>query len=373
LPCALSRCVRRSASENSDDASSVEILVPGFDELFEMIRALVMCHSPSGVEGEIDTFLLEQFARLRPATELDASGNIVATIPGTGSGSIAITAHKDEIGASVATIEDDGRIKLRPLGGSYPWIYGEGVMDLLGDRDVVQGVLSFGSRHISHASPQFAQMGSAPVKWQDAWIEGRLTKAELAAAGVRPGTRVVVGKHRKAPIRLKDDIASYTLDNKASLAILLALADRIRNPGPTVHLVATTREEIGAIGALYFTRNQPVDALIALEIAPISIEYSINFGPEPVLFVEDSFSLYHDGLNNEIRAAAEQIGMNIQLASIHGFGSDASLAMKYGHVPRSACLGFPAHNTHGFEIASLESIANCVEILVEYCAMRSKD
>jgi len=34
----------------------------------------------------------------------------------------------------------------------------------------------------------------------------------------------MVGKHRKRSLRLKDHIASYTLDNKASVAILLALA-----------------------------------------------------------------------------------------------------------------------------------------------------
>ena len=87
---------------------------------------------------------------------------------------------------------------------------------------------------------------------------------------------MVVGKHRKRPLRLKDWIASYTLDNKASVAILLALAECLKEPAVNVYLVASAKEEVGAIGALYFTQRQPLDALIALEICPLAPEYPIH-------------------------------------------------------------------------------------------------
>ncbi|MHC5722338.1 MAG: M42 family peptidase, partial [Nostoc sp.] len=89
------------------------------------------------------------------------------------------------------------------LGGSFPWVYGEGVVDLLGDNETISGILSFGSRHVSHESPQKVHQEDTTVKWENAWIETKLTSAELEAAGIRPGTRMVIGKHRKHPIRLK--------------------------------------------------------------------------------------------------------------------------------------------------------------------------
>jgi hypothetical protein len=49
---------------------------------------------------------------------------------------------------------------------------------------------------------------------------------------------MVVGKHGKRPLRLKDWIASYTLDNKVSVAILLALAEYLKESGVNVYLVA---------------------------------------------------------------------------------------------------------------------------------------
>jgi putative aminopeptidase FrvX len=338
------------------------------DALFESIRDLVMRHSPSGAETEVDNLLKARFHELGVAVESDASGNLIAKIPGQGGPRLAITAHKDEIGAIVTAVGDEGRLKVRKLGGSFPWVYGEGVVDLLGDSACVSGVLSFGSRHVSHASPQFAHKDTAPLRWADAWVETKLSVAELAEAGVYPGTRMVVGKHRKAPIRLgPNHIASYTLDNKASLAILLELARRVKQAPFEIYLIASAKEEVGAVGALYFTRRQEIDALIALEISPIAPEYTIADGLAPVLLAEDSYGLYDLSLNTVIRRAAAELKIPLQMAVINGFGSDASIAMKAGHVPRAACLGFPTQNTHGYEIAHLGAIWNCVKILEAVC------
>lgn len=337
------------------------------DELFKTIEELVLHHSPSGDEREINELLIKKFANLGVEVWQDSADNIIAKIPGTSKSAIAITAHKDEIGGIVKSISEDGKVEVRKLGGSFPWIYGEGTVDLLGDNQTLTGILSFGSRHISHESPQKAQQENKPVRWEDAWIETKCSPEELKQAGIRPGTRMVVSKHRKKPFRLKDYIASYTLDNKASLAILLMLAETVKNPPKDIYLVASAKEEVGAIGALYFSNRQPLDALIALEICPISSEYTILDGEAPVLLSQDGYGIYDEGLNRELRQAAENASVPVQLATITGFGSDASIAMKFGHVARAACLSFPTQNTHGYEIAHLDAIANCARILQAYC------
>ncbi|MBW4616870.1 MAG: M42 family peptidase [Desmonostoc vinosum HA7617-LM4] len=339
-----------------------------YDRLFQIIAELVMHHSPSGAEAEVNQLLMQRFAALGVEVWGDRADNIIAKIPGKYSDrAIAITAHKDEIGAIVKSLGDDGRVEVRRLGGSYPWVYGEGVVDLLGDHQTISGILSFGSRHVSHESPQKAQQEDTALKWENAWIETKLTTAELEAAGVRPGSRMVIGKHRKQPIRLKDHIASYTLDNKASVAILLALAEIVKQPVVDVYLVASAKEEVGAIGALFFTQNQRLDALIALEICPLSSEYPIEDGKNPVILAQDAYGIYDETLNGQLRYCAKQLDMSVQLTTLSGFGSDASIAMKFGHVARAACLAFPTQNTHGYEIAHLGAIANCIDLLKAFC------
>ncbi|PPT04976.1 Deblocking aminopeptidase [Geitlerinema sp. FC II] len=339
-----------------------------FEELCQTIEDLVMCHSPSGDEREIDRLLLDRFAACGVEVWKDEAENVIAKIPGKNPDrAIAITGHKDEIGAIVNDIEPDGRVNVRPLGGSFPWVYGEGVVDLLGDRATIPGILSFGSRHVSHNSPQKALQSELALNWEDAWIETKRSREHLDLVGVRPGTRVVVGKHRKRPFRIDDYITSYTLDNKASVAILLALAERVKNPLMTVYLVASAKEEVGAIGALYFTNRNRLDALIALEICPLAPEYPIEDGDAPVLLSQDGYGVYDEWLNARLRAAAQEANVPLQQAVIRSFGSDGSIAMKFGHVARAACLGFPTQNTHGFEIAPLGAIDRCIQVLASYC------
>jgi putative aminopeptidase FrvX len=110
-----------------------------------------------------------------------------------------------------------------------------------------------------------------------------------------------------------------------------------------------------------------LDTLIALEICPIAPEYPIQDGATPVLLTQDGYGVYDHGLNQELRQAAAQAHLPLQLAMLSGFGSDASIAMKFGHVARGACLGFATQNTHGYEIAHLGAIHHCIQVLQAYC------
>ncbi len=346
------------------------------DKLYEQVEHLVMLHSPSGDEVQIDEYLLSLLSGITKTEHKvwqDVAGNIIYFIPGQdATQSVAITAHKDEIAMMVQRIEPDGRLRLVRVGGSFPWIYGEGVVDILGhDPDTgkhleVQGVLSFGSRHVSHQSPQKAQQNDAPLTWDDAWVETFLTPEALTAKGVRPGTRVVIGKQRKRPLRIGEHMASYTLDNKASIAVLLLLAENLSQPRVNTYLVFSSQEEIGCLGALHYTLNQKPDELIALEVAPVAKEYPIVFNDQPVLLSSDNYSFYTLDLNHRLEQAAKSIDLVIQHCVLSGFGSDASLCIKNGHVARAACLGFPTENTHGYEIASLSALWNLYQVLLTY-------
>ena len=203
------------------------------ETVYRTLTELVALHSPSGVEAAVDAYLLRRLAE-HGSPVSDGAGNIVLRIEGRDSGPLrSVLAHKDEIGAIVKRVNEHGRLSVSKLGGSFPWIWGEGPVDVLGRNATVPGVLSFGARHVSDESDQKRQQDEAGVRWRDAWVETKLDAAALTAAGVRPGSRVVPSAARKRPVRLGADgeyVASYAIDDKGAVAGLLELAARLTSP-----------------------------------------------------------------------------------------------------------------------------------------------
>jgi putative aminopeptidase FrvX len=337
------------------------------DDTLALLTRFCAAHSPSGHDAEIDPLLAETFAQMGYDAQVDAAGNLFALRPGRGQGRAIITAHKDELGVIVKRIDHDGRLQVRPVGAVWPWAYGEGPMDVLGDDAVVPGVLCFGSRHTSEETPGFLARSGA-LTWEMAWIETFLTPPELDAAGVHIGSKAVVARERKKPVLMGNYVAAYSLDDKAALVALfdildqLALAETRRD----VVFAVTAREELGGVGASWLAARNPADVMLALEVAPVADEYHTLCDERPVVLMQDDHTVYDERLARELATAAGNLGIGLQYACVSGFGSDASFAARRGHVGRAACLGFATENTHGFEIAHLGGLLNLARLSAEW-------
>jgi putative aminopeptidase FrvX len=337
---------------------------------FRLVTELVARPAPSGVEHALDAYLEERLGAR--GLQADGAGNRLLRIAGRGEApATALAAHKDEIGAIVKRVFDDGRVRLAAVGDSFPWVWGEGPVDLLGDAATVPAVVSFGSRHVSAESAQRAAVDGGGIAWRDAWAETKHTPDELAAAGVRPGTRAVLPAARRVPTRLGPDgafVAAPNLDDRLACAVLVLLADRLERPAGDVELVFTTREETGAMGARYYGRRTDVDRLVAVEVAPTADEYGLQCGPEPVLIESDARSTLDHELGRELAAAARAEGLEPRHVVLDRYGSDASNVYADGGVGRAACIAMSTDNTHGYEIAHLDGVANVTRTLARWLA-----
>ncbi len=339
------------------------------DRLIRLIDRLVMAHSPSGNEQEVDSIIIEEFRTLSDDVWQDQAGNIVALLRGRSSeGAICLTGHKDEIGMIVSGIDEDGALIVKNIGGAYPWVYGEGVVDVLGDNRTISGVLSAGSRHTLSEHMSDLKMGEKGLSWDMVWIETKMKKEELEKAGVHVGSKVVIGKHRKRPFVMGDYICGYGLDCKAAVTILVGIMENLKGEDfpVDVYLVASSSEEIGAIGAVYSARTLPVDEIIAVEVGPVLEEFGTTNSPHPILLYQDRHVVYSERINASLAKVAEGLGLRVQRACVSSFGSDASYANKYGAAAAAACVCYPAENTHGYEICSVEGILNVGWLLSEY-------
>ena len=343
------------------------------EELIQFVEQLLLTHSPSGCEGEIDDLLLPRFREHLDEVSQDRAGNIIGVLRGESSDEpLGIVTHKDELGMIVKRVLPDGKVKLETTSSAQPWIYGEGPVDLLGDNEIVQAVLSFGARHVSQESVgvHAGKDGRQPT-WQAVWASTGLSANELSARGVQIGTPAVIGRHQKNPIRIADCIGGYGLDCKGSLGVLVAVMAEVRGKRPKrdVYFVATGREEIGVVGGCYVARKLGLEHAVAIEVGPVAMEYETRNNGSPILLYRDVGSLYDQAGNRCLLAAAESLDIPMQRAVLSSFGSDASFPLKYGLLARGNCICFPTENTHGYELASMSGIYNTARVLARFIEM----
>ncbi len=337
------------------------------EDTLDLLTRFCRAHSPSGHEDEIDPLIIAEFERRGMAAVTDAAGNIYAVRPGRGDGRIVITAHKDEIGCIVKRIDHDGRLQVRPVGGSRPWVYGEGPMDVLGSDATITGVLSFGARHVSGESPA-KRADSVPLTWEMVWIETFCSHDALDEAGIHIGTKAVVSRDRKTPLVLGDRVCAYGLDDKAAMVVLFDAIDQLGDATTEAEIVfaVTSEEETGVIGAAWLTSRLPADVLLAIEVGPVAEEYHTLCDERPVILMQDAANLYDEKVARQLTTAAMNLEVGVQYACVSSFGSDASHTSKYGQTARPACIGFATENTHGFEIAHFGGLLNCSRVIAEW-------
>jgi putative aminopeptidase FrvX len=277
-----------------------------------------------------------------------------------------VVSHKDEIALIVKRVEEDGRLRVRPLGGLHPWAVGESPVEILGGAGLVPGVLSIGAKHVSDESPAGKLKEGKGLTWDMMWVETKLDRTTLDHAGVRVGSRLVIARPRKAVWRLGDYLCAYNLDCRAGLAILVEAAHLLREqpPAQDVYLVASVEEEIGGMGAAYSLGQLPATTAVAVDIVPAAEEYQTRNSAEPVLVCQDSRGAYHQDLIAHLEKLAGQLEMGVQRAVLTSYASDATIAKGAGTTARAGLIGYPGDNTHGFEICSIPGMVNAARLLV---------
>src|SRR5437870_12630361 len=87
------------------------------DALRTDLAELTALHAPSGAEQPVIARLRDLFTPLVDSVHIDHMGNLTATREGPPDAPhIVVSAHADEIGAIVASIEADGFLRLAAIG-----------------------------------------------------------------------------------------------------------------------------------------------------------------------------------------------------------------------------------------------------------------
>jgi endoglucanase len=191
----------------------------------------------------------------------DALGNSFAVVNPTGSPTILLAGHIDEIGIMVVHIDDDGFASIAGIGGWDPQVLVAQRVRILGRNGEVMGVV--GKKPIHVIKVEDRDKGS---KMTDLWVDiGAANRAEAEA-------RIAVGDPGVLDQRTldfpHDRIVSRSIDDRIGAFVVLEAARRYAaKPGAAkVVAVATVQEEIGFSGGGARVAADRVDPQMAIVV-----------------------------------------------------------------------------------------------------------
>lgn len=343
------------------------------DSLLKLLQELIFARGPVGQEDEVRVICERELKKLCDKTWIDSAGNVIGLIEGRGNEDapvIRVIAHMDENALMVKRVNSDGTLRVKNLGGIYPYNIGQGQMEILSDSGIIPGILSVGPMHTSSESGRISNVKAGKMDWENVYIFTRKTAIELDKLGVHPGTRIVIARERRKLFDIGDCVGGYFMDDRACVAITLGgiilLKESGKKPANDIYVVMSTQEEIGAFGAAYAASHLPGEITLAIDVGPAAAEYNTVLSAEPIIAYGDSVAPYSKSVADRLRDLAKDLGMKPQTASWESYGSDASIANRYGHTALSGLLCIATENTHGYEIIPKEGLVTCSRLLAAY-------
>ena len=224
------------------------------------LEKILLTNTPSGNEREIIRLLKEQPDICDMNT--DIMGNLYLKT-GSGPGKVMITAHCDEVGFQVTSIDENGFVYVRRLGGLDKHCIPGTKVVVTGSNPPICGVFGKKSPHI-----QTKEESGKLLELEDLWIDFGFDSKDDASDHIHIGDYITA---MATPMILsnKNRIVSKGLDNKISVFILweaMKILSKMSLDSIEVTGVVTTQEEIGCRGGIVATQIVKPDIAFCLDV-----------------------------------------------------------------------------------------------------------
>jgi endoglucanase len=224
---------------------------------FTLLTELTQACGISGREEKVRILVAEQFNQLKAEIVTDAMGNLIGHLPGKGP-RVVLVAHMDEIGFLVGKIETEGFIRVMPVGGVDPRVFGAQQVVVHGRRDL-RGVVGSIPPHLVKKKNASDAKEALPI--EESFVDLGLPADEVSQL-------VAIGDAVTFATRSWENERSFfgkALDDRVGLFVMLAAVRQARKIDCDLMLIASTQEEYGLRGAGPAVFGAEAHIAIALE------------------------------------------------------------------------------------------------------------
>lgn len=332
----------------------------------ETLEELVTTPSPSGYTKRLETKLMKTLEDLGYKPVQGTKGTVFCTLnPETEGDGVILSAHIDALGLMVRQIKPNGRLRVTQIGG-FPYQYVEQENVTIHTR---QGKTYEGCFRMNEpAAHGRRDLGTAERNDESMEIvldERVHSSEETRALGIRSGDFVSLDPR----FRRSGDgyIKSRHLDDKASSAILLALAQAMKDgtfkPTRPVTILFSNYEEVGHGAST--AKIEGVTDFIAVDMGVVADDLKTN--EEKVsICAKDSTGPFNYDLTTALIDIADEQELDYAVDIYPFYGSDAAAALSAGNDYRHALIGPGVAASHGYERTHEEGLWNTFALLKAY-------
>ncbi|MBQ7789156.1 MAG: M20/M25/M40 family metallo-hydrolase [Clostridia bacterium] len=323
--------------------------------MVELIKKLICTPSVSGREDKIREVIINEITPYASEITVDAIGNIIARKKGNGK-RVMFCAHMDQIGFFVTFIDDNGLIKVSPIGGVSPLSasYSEVVSE-----SGVYGIMV----------PESAK--DMP-KIEDMYIDiGAKTKKQ-AEKKVQIGDFFTPVPKIK---RLMGQIYVGTpFDDRIGCAVLIEAMKQIKSEND-LYFVFSVQEEVGLRGSRPAAFTVAPDIGIALDVTatgdkPGSPKMDVKLGKGCTIKIKDSSVISSPELVKQMREIANLEKIKFQNEILLRGGTDTASMQTAGKGALASAISIPTANIHTTcEMIDMGDVKEAVRLT---CALANK-
>ena len=336
------------------------------DYAWEQTTALLAIDSPSGYTGKAAAWVQDAFASLGFDARITTKGGVIIDLGGKNAeDGLLLEAHADTLGAMVATIKGNGRLKMTGLGGMNPNnAEAENVRVYTRDGKIIEGTAQLCNASV-HVNGDYS---SAKRSWDTLEVvldEDVSSAADTRKLGIEVGDIVCFDPRtrRTASGYLK----SRFLDDKLSVGILLGFAKYMKDnditPERRVWVHVTVYEEVGHGGSA----SVPAGITEAISVDMGCVGDGLQCTEKQVsICAKDSGGPYNYEVVGKLIEAAKKTGADYAVDVYPFYGSDVEATLRSGVDIRHGLIGAGVYASHGYERSHIEGVLNTLKVLCGY-------
>ena len=336
------------------------------DFSWQQAEQLLSIDSPTGYTDYAALWLKSSFEMLGFSASITTKGGILVDLGGEDADNgLLLAAHADTLGAMVAEVKGNGRLRLTPLGGmNANNAEAENVRIYTRGGKVLEGTFQLCNASV-HVNGDYNTAKRSYDTMEVVLDEDVNSVGDTRKLGIEVGDIVCFDPRtrRTASGYLK----SRFLDDKLSVGILLGfaryLADNHIVPKRRTYLHITVYEEVGHGGS----GSLPAGVTEAISVDMGCVGNGLSCTERQVsICVKDSGGPYSYQVVGKLIEAAKKTEADYAADVYPYYGSDVEATLRAGFDIRHGLIGPGVYASHGYERSHMDGIMNTLKVLCGY-------